>query len=158
MFGLKMKKGQSLIEVVIALGVVVALSVAIVSTSLFTQSASNSAKNSTQATKLVEQNIEQLRVLRDRRGFSFLTSGAGCKKLDVPNVNDPSGWSISSAAPCPETLTPEKTTFSRSLTISDDSANRKTVKVTVTWVEPKGLLKVENTTKLSNCVSGSVGC
>lgn len=156
--------GQSLVEVVVALGVVIALAVALVTTSLVTQRASRTAKNNTQATKLAQQSIEQMRVFRDRKGFVELVNNTGgCKKLVMPSSdpNPPSpapGWSISGSSPCPEQIVQDQTTFGRSIVISNDSPsspNRRVVAVTVTWTDSGGLQTVTSTTVLSNCVNTS---
>src|SRR3990172_11075319 len=76
LFKLKLKNtffgGQSLIEVVVSVGVAVLLAVSLITTSLITQKSSRSARNNSQATKLVQQTLEQLRVYRDRYGFAAL--------------------------------------------------------------------------------------
>ena len=163
----KMKKkesesGQSLVEVVVALGVVAALAVALVTTSLVTQRASRTAKNNTQASKLAQERIEEIRALRDRKGFTELVNntGAACRKLVKPS-SDPVTWSLSAASPCPEPVVLDQTTFLRELVISDDSPsspNIRVVTVTVSWTDPGGQQKVSNVTKLSNCVNPLVPC
>lgn len=166
-FKFKVQSGQSLVEVVIALGVVVILAVSLVSTSLITQRTSRSAKNNTQATKLVQESIEQLRVLRDRKGFSYLagfTSSSQCWKLVATN-NDPMLWELKNTAPdtCPQIITLNQTDFSRRIIIENplvplDPTKAKKITVEVTWVDTGGTQKVSNVTNLSNCVSVSVIC
>lgn len=154
------RSGQSLVEVVVALGVVVALAVALVTTSLVTQRTSRTAKNNTQATKLVQQNIEQMRVFRDRKGFLSLADG-NCWVLVSSDV-DPVNWTLVNNPPgvvCPEAIILNQTTFSRSVRITAGAnANQKVVTVTVTWVDSGGIQTVSNTTVLSNCVNAGVSC
>lgn len=149
-------KGQSLVEVVVALGVVVALAVALITTSLVTQRASRSAQNNTQATKLVQQNIEQIRVFRDRKGFSSLTNGS-CLTLNTLDA-DPARW-ILSACSGPtadgEVVTLGNVDFTRKLAISTPAVNKKQIVVMVLWTDSGGLQSVSNTTFLSNCVNPS---
>lgn len=150
------RNGQSLIEVIVSLAVVIVLAISLVTTNLITQKASRSAKNNTQATKLVQENIEQLRILRDRKGFIVLGDGA-CMIMSTPNANDPLTWGVTSTG-CPQTITLNNTVFSRSISISSTNPGfEKSMTVTVTWVDSSGTQKVENTTFLSNCV-GIVTC
>ena len=152
--------GQSLVEVVVALGVVVVLAIALVSSSLVTQKTSRSAAATSQATKLVQQNIEQIRVFRDRQGFGFLDNN-NCWVLVTPDP-DPLKWRLANTVPntCPESIILGQTTFNRSVRIEAVAvnANQKRIKVTVTWADSGGVQTVSNTTVLSNCVTTSVAC
>lgn len=155
--------GQSLVEVVVALGVVAALAVALVTTSLVTQRTSQQAKNNTQATKLAQQTVEQVRVLRDRRGYSYLSSVSGaCFTLDTSNVN-PALWSLSACAgetANGEVRTLNNTDFRRKIAIATlpDTSNQRQVIVTAEWTDSGGVQKVTQTTILSNCVGQTTGC
>ncbi|MBI3282985.1 hypothetical protein HYZ70_02815 [Candidatus Curtissbacteria bacterium] len=149
--------GQSLVEVVVALGVVVALAVALITASLVTQRSSRTAKNNTQATKLVQQNIEQLRVFRDRKGFSALSDGS-CHTLDTTNP-DPAQWSLPTCSGADgEVVTLSSIDFARKIAISTPAVNKKQIVVTVQWTDSGGLQSVTNTTFLSNCVGPTVSC
>lgn len=153
---LRLKKGQSLIEVVIALAVVVALAISLVTASLVTQRTSRGATSNTEATKLVQENIEQVRVLRDRAGFAALTPGS-CEILDTTNA-DPSKWVLVSCSDTDgEKKTLNGTDFLRKISIADPvpAAPKKIVTVTVSWTDSGGIQNVSNTTELSNCVSVS---
>lgn len=153
--------GQSLIEVVIGMGIATLLTVALVSVTIYTQKLSKSAKNNTQAAKLVQQSIEEARTMRDRKGFGNLVNGS-CYKISKPNQSDLSTWTFSSAAPCPEVANPGHPTgdpdFLRTIAIANGSnSNQKMVTVTVTWTDSSGDRTVTNTTFLSNPCSGSIG-
>lgn len=153
------RSGQSLVEVVVALGVVAALAVALVTTSLVTQRASRTAQNNTQATKLVQQNIEQMRVFRDRKGYTFLADGT-CLTLNTTNA-DPALWILSPCAGVPpngEKITLSNIDFFRKIAITTPAVNKKQIVVTVEWTDSGGLQKVTNTTFLSNCVKELVAC
>lgn len=149
-----------MVEVVIALGVVVVLAVSLVTASLVTQRSARSAKNNSQATKLVQQTIEQLRVLRDRQGFSVLANNT---YYCVKNTNlDPTSWVLEpQAANCPKSglVTLDNVDFTPKITISA-GANSKQKKVTVEvgWTDSGGTQKVTNVTNLSDCVTGNVVC
>ncbi|HSX19240.1 MAG TPA: hypothetical protein VLE91_03850 [Candidatus Saccharimonadales bacterium] len=154
------RSGQSLVEVIVAVGVVAALAVALVTTSLVTQKASRGSENSTQATKLVQENIEQIRAFRDRKGFSALANGS-CWVLDTTSGSDPANWSLS-AANCPRAVVLNQVTFNRSLVVGNNGVNDRAksalVTVTVTWTDSGGTQSVSNNTVLSNCISSQNLC
>lgn len=147
---LKFKIGLSLIEVVIALAVVVTLAVSLIATSLVTQKSSVTARNNSQATKLVQQNIEQVRILRDRRGFSYLATitDGSCYTLNTSNA-DPLNWSLD---PCStgETITFNNVPFTRKIALATSAANKKSITITVTWTDSGGTQTVNNVTYLSD--------
>ena len=143
----KFKPGQSLMEVVVAMGLVVVAVVALVSTTIFTQKAARSANAQTQATKLAEESIEQLRVIRDRRGFGYLVAST-CYILNATDP-DPNSWSLTICG-TPPSFTLGNIEFVRSIDVVDDGANKKKVTVSVSWQESGGTKKVENVTFFSN--------
>lgn len=157
-------KGQSLIEVVVALAVVIMLAISLVATTLLVQKASKNARNSTQATKLVQQNIEQVRILRDRNagGFDALPA-SGCFWINTSGA-DPASWTLVSLASCTpvppagaQALSLNNTTFSRWLSFAAPSGTKKTLTVTVSWVDSSGVQQVSNSTFLSKPCSGQIG-
>lgn len=151
--------GQSLIEVVVALSIVSLLAIALITSSLVTQRTSRNATNDTQATKLVQQNIEQIRVFRDRRGFSALVDGA-CYVLNTSNP-DPAGWTLNACGGVTangEAITLSNTQFTRKVAITTSGANKK-ITVTVNWQDGSNAKTVSNVTILSNCVGvGNATC
>lgn len=156
--------GQSLIEVVVALAIVIMLAISLVATTLLVQKASKTARDNTQATKLVQQNIEQVRVFRDRNasGFDGLPA-SGCYKLDSAGA-DPALWTLSSLSSCvsippsgAEVVTLNSTTFSRWLVFASPSGTKKTVTATVTWTDSSGTQQVANSTFLSKPCLGQIG-
>lgn len=76
-------KGQSLIEVLIAVTVVVIVLVALAGSSTRAVSDQISARQRTQATKLSEEQIERVRTYRDRNGLSALGSCSVYCNIDV---------------------------------------------------------------------------
>lgn len=143
--------GQSLIEVIVSVGIAVILAIALISAGLISNKTARSARNNTQATKLAEQYTEQVRVYRDRRGISTLLSkGNGVFCIDSSNA-DPSLWDLVTP-PCP-IVTLGGVDFSRSITIADtspsDPTHKKLVSATVTWNESGGTQSVTSQTILS---------
>ncbi len=147
---LKFKIGLSLIEVVIALAVVVTLAVSLIATSLITQKSSVTARNNSQATKLVQQNIEQVRILRDRRGFNYLATitDSSCYTLNT-SIADPVNWTLDSCS-TGEAITFNNVVFTRKIALATIAANKKSITVTVTWTDSGGTQTVNNVTYLSD--------
>ena len=145
--------GQTMIEVVVGIGVVVILAISLVTTSLITQKTARSARNSTQATKLAQQIVEELRVFRDRKGFIALGSGTySCiKSAD----SDPKNWSlvlVSNQLDCSSTPISD-TLFTAEIKIIDDQSTnpviKKKVEVVVSWPESGGMQQVKHQTFLT---------
>ena len=147
--------GQSLIEVVIAMAVVVGLTVALVTVTLVVQKTSRTSKNNSQATKLVQQNIEQIRILRDRQGFASLANNDCWVLTNTADIN-PNNWKLANnlsvpPAPCPETVPLNQVEFLRSLKIEDGiNFDQKKVTVAVSWADSGGTQSVSNQTILSS--------
>ena len=135
----KLCSGQSLVEVVVSLGVAVLLAVSLITTSLITQKSSKSARNNSQATKLVQQTLEQLRVFRDRAGFSQLPDAPTttvCADFNIVNANDPSTWAFTNPAPtCPYFEPVLNTIFSRKIEFLNQGTGKRLITVTVSWDE-----------------------
>lgn len=166
----KFRIGQSLIEVVVALAIVIMLAISLVATTLLVQKASNNARNSTQATKLVQQNIEQIRVFRDRQstGFAALPS-TGCYTLNATN-SDPVLWSLNYIAESEEgsscegfppngaeTVALNNTSFRRWIVFDNPTSTERTVTVVVIWKDSSGTQQVSNSTFLSKPCTGQIG-
>ncbi len=140
--------GQSLIEVIVSVGIAVVLAIAVISASLVSNKTARTAKTSTQATKLAEEYIEQIRVFRDRKGYSALSNEPTCYRINMPDP-DPTNWSLTTSG-CPQTVNQSGIDFSRSLIIADgSSANTKLITAKVTWVDSGGTQTVTSQTILS---------
>jgi len=130
---LKLKQGQTLVEVLVAVGVTTLLLVAMVAA--VTRSLSNAqfSKNKSQAAKYVEEGLEVIRSIRDNsvNWQAFSTSyPEGVYKLNsqlalTANCTQADKISVSSI-------------FSRCVDISDDGAEKKIIKVTVYWTDGSG--------------------
>lgn len=149
------KFGQSLIEVVIAVGIVAIAVVALVSAIIFTQKTARSANAQIQATKLAEASIEEIRVLRDRKGYAYLETTGTCKVIDS-SLPEPSNWLLNNCVPPGETIVLENISFARMIVISEPNPGvKKMATVTVSWQESGGERSVKNSTFLSNCLGAS---
>lgn len=147
-------KGQSLIEVLISLGLVVILAVALITASLITQKTARSARNDTQASKLAQENIEEVRVIADRQGFSYLSGKAGSTCWSIPKP-DYSGadWANNLAlnGSCPS-VNINGIDFTPKITLTNSGANVQ-VQVVVSWTDSGGNQSVTDTTIISDCKS-----
>ena len=141
------RRGQSLIEVVVSAGISVILAIALISTSLIVQKTARAAKNNTQATKLAQAEIEQMRVYRDRKGFDSLALGS-CLVLKDVNQPDFNRWNLVNLAGCPESVA--GTPFTREIKIQQQpDPNNKLVTATIRWRESGGEKFVSSQTILS---------
>jgi len=155
--------GQSMIEVVIDIAVVVVLAISLITTTLITQKTATSAKNNSQATKLAQQTSEQIRVFRDRNGFNLLPSDpTRCFWLNLNNgPDDPAKWEFSSAFDCStnanaESIKPDNVNFYRKIQIVNKSSTNKETTVTVTWTESAGTQSVVHKSLISAWCSGEI--
>lgn len=164
---IKFRSGQSLLEVMVAFTVSVVIGIALVSASLSTQRAANSARNQTQATKLALEYLEDIRIFRDVKGFSSLTSSATCSKIDFSlSATDPTMWSLVGAGGCAATngdytasAFNNSTVFYRRLLITDIVAPTvisKKILVTVNWTEGVNARTVSQETTLTKWCTGTV--
>ena len=131
--------GQSLVEVIIGVGVAVLLSVALITTSLITQKTARSARNRTQATKLAQEYIENIRIFRDRNGYDKLVTDIGGKTEVCINVGsvDYANW-IKSCAIDGDVVALGKVNFRRKLEFTSPNASRLDVTATVKWDDTSG--------------------
>ena len=158
---MKLTNGQSLIEVLVAFGVVVAVGMALITASLATQRTANSARNKTQATELAQQYLEQIRVIRDIKGFSGIPT-SGCKTVTNSSSSNPALWDVNTnctgTPPADGELIPlnninyyRKVTF---FVITTFISTRAVV--LVTWKEGVNDRSVTNETIISKWCGGQV--
>src|SRR3990167_2833042 len=133
--------GQSLVEVIVSIGIAVILAISLITTSLITQKSSRSARNNSQATKLVRQTLEQLRVYRDRNGFTALPSAPPPTPawycLNTPDSN-PSSWTLNNTScTSTQTIVLDNTNFTRKIEFLNQgtSNEKRLITVTVSWDE-----------------------
>ncbi len=132
------KSGQSLIEVLVAFTVSVLIGIALITASLATQKASISARNASQGTKLAQEYLEQIRVIRDIQGYNNTTrfNDSACRIINNSSNIDPKTWDLANCSGSGEVLPPlSNTTFTRKIAVSGSSVNSAPVVVTVTWTE-----------------------
>lgn len=75
--------GTSLIELLIAIGVISVVLVALTAATTSSVSVQIFAKNEAQATKLAQEQVERLRAYRDRNGWATTNALSGNKYFDI---------------------------------------------------------------------------
>lgn len=124
---LKNENGQSLIEVLVALAVMVIVILALVRVTTVSIRNATFAKNRALATKYAQEWIEETRKSRDNNSVSFFNDTNLCSRL---------AQSIG--------------IFTRQITCSLSTDKKTmTVKVVVSWVDAQGTHKSELTTRLT---------
>lgn len=136
-------EGQSLVEVIVSVAIAVLVAIALISMSIITGRAARAAKNNTQATKLAQEYIEQVRIFRDRNGFGLIPID-GCYKIDTSQLEN--AWLVQ---PCPQTIPLDNTVFTRKVDISTVTAEKKLIVVTVNWTDQGGVQSVVHQTYLT---------
>lgn len=126
----KICKGQSLFEIVVAVGIIALIMVVVVSLSTSSVKTSTFARNKTEANKLAQDAIEWLRSERDTNWNVFNTN-----TNTSPRCFDNLDWSSTSACGASEFVV--NTKFLREGTFTK-TAPRIDATVTIRWSEPDG--------------------
>jgi len=134
----KQEKGQSLIEVLAALGVVVLVILALVTVTTISIRNATFAKNQSLATSYAQEAIEKIREYRDQNSWGDFV--ANCNNKTAMGLPDPSSPFVLPDPTCniPETANP-----------CVETDKRCEIKVTVSWDDAKGTHRVVLTTYLA---------
>jgi len=142
----KQNIGQSLIEVVVAMGMVGLLLTAVLSLISLSVKNSRLANNRTNAVSLAQQGVELMRTYRDYSWTNLLIQANGT------NYDLPGGWIVETGlnAVCP-TINNIYGYYLRCVELTTPQLGEEVVavKVTVSWVEGSQEYKTEQRTKLS---------
>lgn len=151
---MKNQRGQSLFELVLAIGVSAIIITVLVSLVNNAVQAATFSKNQTLATRYAESGTEWLRTQRDTDIATFLINASTaplswCLK-DSPLVN--SSWT-GTHHPCGASEYITGTIFVRQVDFNPTSPSGKTViiaDVVVSWTDSKGNHKITNSTQFSD--------
>ena len=139
----KQNFGQSLIEVVVAVGVMALLLTAVLALISLSVKNSRLSKDRTQAVGLAQQGVELMRTYRD---FSWSTLLA---KANNTNYNLPGGWTVATGL---STICPVANNiynyYLRCVVLSTQPEG-VAVQVTVSWVEGSQTYRTVQSTNLS---------
>lgn len=125
--GQKKELGQSLFEVVVALGFIALIITSVVSLARFSLRNSEFAKNNALATKYAQGATEELRQMRDEDWDTFLIYASGTKSMPVPGG-----------------------VFEREVVFSNKTADSVQADVLVKWTDGQGDHEIRNITIFTN--------
>ena len=139
------QKGQSLIEVVVAVGVMSLLMVALLTTITLAVKNSRLAKDRVQAVSLANEGIELMRAYRDYDYTEFYA------KAQTDEYNLPYSWVVEDglSGGCPVVVFGIRDFFRRCVLVSNADASSVDVSVTVEWQEGSRVHQVVQSTRLT---------
>lgn len=141
-----------MIEVVVGVGIAVLLGVSLITTTLITQRTARSARNNTQASKLAQEYVEKMRIIRDRQSFDTLVAkvnaanNATCSYINDTDANLILWTLVSCSDPRGKALALDKTTFYQRVMINGllpVSGNKIDFRIIVEWDEQGSAKKIE---------------
>lgn len=148
----KLQKGESLVEVVIALMVAGVVLGALVTMILNGLKNAQFAQNQAQATRIAQDTLEQIKGIRDQDGFVKIDAARSIK-FSALVVNNMTGYcsdnkcyfKLLEATSVLELVSPSnveaKDNFNRKIIIADDAASSKKINVIVEWSDSSGIHK-----------------
>ncbi|MBU1017117.1 MAG: prepilin-type N-terminal cleavage/methylation domain-containing protein [Patescibacteria group bacterium] len=145
-------KGQTLIEVVLAVAIAVIVIYALVSLATISTLYAQSALRRAEAVKLANAGMESFRMERDIGGFdSDCLSPNGLNNTYIISSSPTTCAFLETSSNSYESITPRTNViYRRSMIVANDGANKKNVMVTVKWSEGKSERKVSMTGVLTN--------
>jgi len=143
----KFKSGQSVFEVILALGLITLIMVAVVALAGISIKNSSYSRSSTLATRNSEAALEWLRGQRDENYDDFYTRAENLKWC-LPNLN----WNDASIGKCGDEDLIEGTTLKREVEFNIDSLDSTSVEtlVKVYWSDAGGYHEVSSVTDFSD--------
>lgn len=141
----KLTSGQSLFEVVIALGVITIILVSLVILAALSISNATFSKNKTTATRLSQETLEWLRSERDS-SWAVFANHAATPIWCMPTLS----WSANFAGACAQGTTITGTILSRELTFSSLDPDTIQVVVRLFWTDSQGSHESRTTTNFTN--------
>lgn len=139
-------KGQSLIEVLVAIGAMSLLMVSLLSLVVMSLKNSRVAKNRARAVSLAQEGVELMRSYRDY-SFSALNSSVRSQAYQLsPNWTVTDGLSID----CDATNYEINDLFSRCVQVQADGSSGVNVVVSLYWLEGATVKQIDQLTKLSS--------
>jgi len=143
---IKSASGQSLIEVLTALAVVLLVMVALVRATTVSMRSSGFSKAQTQATAYAQEAIEWIRAERDKDWDEFSTRAGTIFCLNSESLS----WPAEGDCPADGYILGGRFKREATLTSVDGEGNKVEVKVVVSWLESGGEHQSQITTYLTN--------
>lgn len=148
------QKGQSLVEVIVALSIAVVVVMAFTSATLNAIRDAQFAKNQNQATRISQKTLELVRAVRDQNNQVYSDGTTWSELYDDSSLSsgrcftlDETALTMSSTATCDS---PYDTVFTRQIRLTASTTNRIDVYVKVSWTDNKGTHTAEANTFLSS--------
>lgn len=141
----KLQSGQSLFEVVIALGVITIILVSLIILAALSINNATFSKNRSLATRLSQETVEWLRVERDTSWNAF-ANHAATPLWCMPTLS----WTAGGAGSCSSSSVISGTILSRELAFSSIDANTIQVTVRLFWTDAQGGHESRTTTNFTN--------
>lgn len=145
-----LEKGQSLFEVIVALGISALIIVALVSLASNSIQNANFSKNKTLAATYAQEASEWLRQQRDSDPATFFDTNTTIQL--VPRCFNDLNWN-GYIGGCAEGDFISNTPFVREITFTQDTTTSKTViqaDITISWTDSQGLHVITNSTSFSD--------
>ncbi|MEK7513538.1 MAG: hypothetical protein AAB430_00120 [Patescibacteria group bacterium] len=143
----KLNSGQSLVEMVVAVGMMSLLMVALLSVTSLSIKNTRLAQSRTQAVGLVQEGVELMRAYRDFNWNGFYAKANGQSYVLLDNWTVETGLTQTG---CSQTSYFDASNFfSRCVKLSTIEAGNVSVEVTVYWQEGSQLKQVVQSTNLS---------
>ncbi len=141
------KKAQSMIEMLVAIGIAVLVIVALVQVAVTSVKNSQFAKNQNLATRLAQEAIEEVRGQRDKSGWPTFYNTYNATTKCLPS-GDASSWTDKLPQGCGNNI---GTIFSREVGFTDlaNSGSQLLIIVTASWTDTSGFHKSEQATYLT---------
>ncbi len=142
------QRGQSLIEVLVAITVGIFVVVALINAAVAAMRNAQYAKNQNIATKLAQEGMEQVRAVRDRMDWTIFSTygdaGKPCYSVDT------SSWQlVGNDAGCAGLAVTGFASFLRMIKVEDGVSGQEKITVKVSWTDAAGIHTSELTSYLT---------
>jgi Tfp pilus assembly protein PilV len=148
------QKGQSLVEVIVALSIAVIVVMAFTSATLNAMRDAQFAKNQNQATRVAQKTLELVRAVRDQDNEVYTDGTTWSDLYDDSSLNggrcftlDETTLTMAYTVTCDVSY---DSVFTRQIKLTTTTTNRIDVYVIVKWTDNKGTHSAEANTFLSN--------
>ncbi|MBI2103912.1 hypothetical protein HYT59_02815 [Candidatus Woesebacteria bacterium] len=147
---MKIRNGQSLFELVVAIGVVALILYALVALATLSVRNASFARNESEAARLGQEAVEWLRLERDKGWDQFIQNVTVVAVGTTRCVEDTS-WSEVSIGDCTpsnriSSLFEREVVFGTDDTNNDAFADRVTAEISVSWTDGQGYHEIKNST------------
>lgn len=146
------RKGSSLFELVVAVGIMGLILVALASLATLSVKNANQARNEAQAARLGQELIEWLRNERDQNWNTFISNATSSQQRCMPVTS----WTQSFAGPCTSdnlisnSFKREVSFYNLFDTNSDGSVDTVDINITVSWSDKQGVHETKNITRFTH--------